>query len=417
VSISGSCSQRTLNVPFRSVIVCQKIDEKPAFILKIPLFCIKIYHLQIVVNTRLLIENKLDGIGWFSDQTLKRITQQHPEVHFVFLFDRDFSDRFIYADNITPLVVGPQARHPFLYYAWFHISVRQLLNRMKPDLFLSPDGFLSPGATCRQLPVIHDINFLHNPKDLSPLTSKYYNHFFPKYARMATRIATVSEYSKADISQHYGIDGSKIDVVYNGINEGFAPMPEPERKTVRGAYTAGKPYFLFVGSQSPRKNLNRLVAAFGKFKEQTGSDMKLLLVGAVYSSESDVRRVITQSAYRNDIVFAGRLPQQEVERLMASAFALAYVPYFEGFGIPIIEAFRCEVPVIVSNTTSMPEIAGDAALPVDPFNTDSIADGMTQLYRDVTLREQLIQKGRQRAGLFSWDRSADLLWNSIAKCL
>lgn len=119
--------------------------------------------MRIVVNTRLLLPNKLDGIGWFSYQTLKRITKQNPDVHFVFLFDRSFSDEFIFSDNITPMIIAPQARHPILYYAWFHWSVKKLLNQLQPDLFLSPDGFLALGAQCKQLPVIHDINFLHNP--------------------------------------------------------------------------------------------------------------------------------------------------------------------------------------------------------------------------------------------------------------
>lgn len=393
------------------------LDEINFLILKIPLFCSKIKALQIVVNTRLLIENKLDGIGWFSYQTLKRMTQKNPDVHFVFLFDRDFSDDFVFSDNITPLVIGPQARHPFLYYAWFHMSVKNLLNRMNPDLFLSPDGFLSLGAKCKQLPVMHDINFLHNPKDLKSLTSRYYNHFFPKYAKAATRIATVSEFSKGDIAKNYGIDPAKIDVVYNGINEGFRPLSEIEKHVVREKHSQGKPYFLFVGSQSPRKNLNRLVAAFDLFKEQAHSDMKLLLVGTIYSSEGDVKGVIDKAKFKQDIVFAGRQPQEELEKIMGAAFALAYVPYFEGFGIPIVEAFECGVPVISSNTTSMPEIAGDAALMVDPFEVNSIAKGMQDMYLNASLREQLVQKGKTRNQFFSWDKSADLLWNSITKCL
>ncbi len=373
--------------------------------------------MQIVVNTRLLLSDKLDGIGWFSYQTLKRITQQNPDTHFVFLFDRDFSDDFIFSDNITPLVIGPEARHPFLYYAWFHVAVKGLLNRMNPDLFLSPDGFLSPGAKCKQLPVIHDINFFHNPKDLKPLTSKYYNYFFPKYARLATRIATVSEYSKADISNNYQIAPDKIDVVYNGINEGFKPLPEAEQQKTREQHSQGKPYFLFVGSQSPRKNLNRLISAFDRFREQTQTDYKLVLVGMVYSSEGDVKRAIDHSAYKNDILFIGRQPQEELEKIMASAFALAFVPYFEGFGIPIVEAMACETPVICSNTTSMPEIAGNAALTVDPFEVNSISNGMIELYHNAVLRNSLIENGKHRKDVFSWDKSADLLWNSITKCL
>lgn len=373
--------------------------------------------MQIVVNTRLLLHNKLDGIGWFSYQTLKRITQNNPDVHFVFLFDRNYNEEFIFSDNITPLVIGPQARHPFLYYAWFHLSVKNLLNRMNPDLFLSPDGFLSPGAKCKQLPVIHDINFLHNPHDLKSLTSKYYNYFFPKYAAQATRIATVSEYSKADISKNYLIDPYKIDVVYNGINEGFKPLPELEKQQTREKFSHGKPYFLFVGSQSPRKNLNRLIAAFDLFKEQTQSDFKLVLVGAVYSNEGDVKRVIEKSKFKNDIIFSGRQPQAELEKIMASAFALTFVPYFEGFGIPIVEALQCDTPVICSNTTSMPEIAGNAGLLVDPFDVKSICNGMLEIYNNEPLRNQLIENGKIRKNMFSWDKSADLLWNSITKCL
>jgi glycosyltransferase involved in cell wall biosynthesis len=373
--------------------------------------------LQIVVNTRLLIKNKLDGIGWFSYQTLKRITQNNPDVHFVFLFDRHFDDEFIFSDNITPIVLSPQARHPFLYYAWFHFSVKNILNKLNPDLFLSPDGFLSPGAKCKQLPVIHDINFYHNPKDLKFLTSKYYNYFFPKYASIASRIATVSEYSKNDISTNYLINSNKIDVVYNGINEGFKPLTDVEQKLIREKFTQSKPYFLFVGSQSPRKNLNRLVAAFDLFKEQTKSDFKLVLVGAVYSNEGDVKRVIDKSQFKNDIIFTGRQPQEMLEKIMASAFALTFVPYFEGFGIPLVEAMKCEIPIICSNTTSMPEIAGNSALTVNPFDANDIANSMKKIVDNPTLRQQLIEAGKQQSIKFSWDKSAELLWHSITKTL
>jgi len=372
---------------------------------------------QIVVNTRLLLHNKLDGIGWFSYQTLKRITQNNPNVHFVFLFDRDYSSEFVFSDNITPLVLGPQARHPFLYYAWFHYSVKNLLNRMKPDLFLSPDGFLSPNAKCKQLPVIHDINFFHNPQDLKWLTSKYYNHFFPQYAKIAERIATVSEYSKADVVKNYHIDANKIDVVYNGINEGFKPLSDSDKQATRDKFSQGKPYFLFVGSQSPRKNLNRLIAAFDLFKEKTQSDFKLVLVGTIYSSLGEIKNTIDKSKFKNDIIFSGRLHQNDLEKIMASAFALAYVPYFEGFGIPIVEAFQCEIPVICSNTTSMPEIAGNGGIFVNPFDESSICNGMLELFYNDVARLQLIENAKTRKVLFSWDKSANLLWNSITKAL
>jgi len=373
--------------------------------------------LQIVVNTRLLLSGKLDGIGWFSYQTLKRITQAQPDVHFVFLFDRPCSEEFLFADNITPVILGPQARHPFLYYAWFQFSVKQLLNRMKPDLFLSPDGFLALGAKCRQLPVIHDLNFFHHPKDVRPLTSRYYNRFFPRYAQEANRIATVSQYSKSDIARSYQIDPSRIDVVYNGINEGFRPLDAAAQGKVRARYTQGKPYFLFVGSLSPRKNLVRLVQAFDRFKAQSHSDHKLLVAGAHFWGGAELKQAVEGSAHRHDIVFTGRLAQDELEQITASAFALAYVPYFEGFGIPLVEAMQCEVPILSSNTTCMPEIAGEAALYIDPYSVEDMSQGLLKLAGDEHLRTQLVEKGKLRKQHFSWDKSANLLWQSITQAL
>jgi glycosyltransferase involved in cell wall biosynthesis len=373
--------------------------------------------LQIAVNTRLLIPNKLDGIGWFTYQTLKRITKNNPETHFIFLFDRNYSEEFIFSDNITPIVIGPQARHPFLYYLWFNYSVKNLLNKLKPDLFLSPDGFLTMGSKCKQLPVFHDINFFHNPKNLKPLTSRYYNYYFPKYAQIATRIATVSEYSKADICKNYNINYNKIDVVYNGINEGFKEISEEEKQAVKNKYSQGKSFFLFVGSQSPRKNLNRLIFAFENFKQQTKSDFKLLLVGSENQGESETKKIYEKSIYKSDIIFTGRVAQFDLEKIMASAFALTFIPYFEGFGIPLIEAMQCSIPIICSNTSSMPEIVSDSALLVNPFEVQDISNAMVNLFQNPSLQKQLVEKGHARKENFSWEKTSDLLWKSIEKTL
>lgn len=373
--------------------------------------------MQIAVNTRLLLKNKLEGIGWFSYQTLKRITEANKDVHFVFLFDRPFSEEFIFNDNITPIIVSPQARHPFLYYAWFEFGVKSTLNGLKPDLFLSPDGFLSLGAKCKQLPVIHDINFLHNPKDVKPLTRRYYNYFFPKFARGATRIATVSEYSKKDISENYKINPDKIDVVYNGINSSFKPVSDIVKAETKRRFSNGRDYFLFVGSLNPRKNISRLIQAFDAFKKETHSDMKLVLAGSHAWGGSDIYKTIDELSCKDDIVFTNRLSEEDLANVMASAFALTFVPYFEGFGIPLVEAMQSEIPVITSNVTSLPEIAGDAALFVNPYEVNEIKNAMLKLRSDDNLRLSLVEKGKQRKNNFSWDKSADLLWKSVEKAL
>ena len=165
----------------------------------------------IAVNTRLLIHGKLEGIGWFTFETLSRITRDHPEHQFLFVFDRPFSPEFIFSGNVTPIVLSPPTRHPVLWYIWFELQIPRILKKYKADLFFSPDGYLSLQTKVRQLAAIHDINFAHRPKDLPWLKAKYYNYFFPLFARKAQRIVTVSSFSKEDIHKTYHIGNDKID--------------------------------------------------------------------------------------------------------------------------------------------------------------------------------------------------------------
>ncbi|MCA1760933.1 MAG: glycosyltransferase, partial [Bacteroidales bacterium] len=162
--------------------------------------------MRIAVNTRLLLKGKLEGMGWFSYETLKRMTRNHPEHEFIFIFDRPYSEEFIFSENITPVVIGPPARHPVLFYFWFEFQIPRVLKKHKADVFLSPDGYLSLKTKVPQLAVIHDISFAHRPQDIPGMKRWYYNYFFPKFARKATRIATVSNYSKTDIAKTYQVD-------------------------------------------------------------------------------------------------------------------------------------------------------------------------------------------------------------------
>ena len=367
----------------------------------------------IAVNTRLLIKNKLEGIGWFTYETLSRITRQHPEHTFYFIFDRPYHEDFIFSSNVVPVVLHPQARHPFLFIIWFEISITRFLSKLNPDLFLSPDGYLSLSSKTPSVAVIHDINFEHYPKDVPWIIKKYYHYFFPRFARKATRIATVSNFSKQDIASTYNIDSSKIDVVYNGSNDLYQPLSEEEIIETRKKYSQGKPYFVFVGALLPRKNLSNLFLAFEQFKQNSKSNAALIIVGEKKWWTPTIEEAFSQISNKNEVIFTGRLEPLELNKVLSSSIALTYVSYFEGFGIPIIEAFRCETAVITSNVTSMPEVAGDAALLVDPFSINEIAHAMQQVSEDKNLRNTLIQKGKFRRNDFTWEKSAKLLWNSI----
>jgi len=364
-----------------------------------------------------LLHGRLEGIGWFTYENLQRIVLAHPEHNFFFLFDRPYHKEFIFSHNITPIVIGPPARHPLLYFIWFEVSVRYMLNKLKADLFLSPDGYLSLGSKVPSIAVFHDLNFEHYPADLPFAERWYYRTFFRKYAKKANRIATVSEFSKNDIQKQYGIDESKIDVVYNGAGEFYCPVNEEIKVATRNSFTNGRPYFFFVGSLHPRKNLVNLFRAFDLFKEENQTEHVLLLAGAKKWWTGEIASVYESMKNKDTIIFAGRLSSEEMNNVMGSAEALTYVSYFEGFGIPIVEAFRCGTPVITSNCTSMPEVGGNAVLLTDPFNPEDIARAMKEVVKDESLRNRLIQEGFVRAKVFTWNKSAERLWQCIEKVL
>ncbi|MFA5971554.1 MAG: glycosyltransferase family 1 protein [Lentimicrobiaceae bacterium] len=360
---------------------------------------------------------RMDGIGRFADETLRILTTQHPEHQFYFYFDRKYDQQFIYNSNVNPVIIYPQARHPFLFLAWFEASLPLHFTLTKPDIFLSPDGFLSLASGVKSVNVIHDLNFEHYPEDIPFLMRKYYSVMMPKFAQKASRIATVSEYSKSDISSMYHVDTSKIDVVYNGAGSIFKPLPEADQQKTRETFSQGHAYFFFIGTLHPRKNLVNLFNAFDLFKKGDSKGIKLVLAGARMWWTDEIRLAYEGMEYREDVIFTGRITDPELASLMASALALTYVSYFEGFGIPILEAFHCDTPVITSNITSMPEIAGNAAILTDPFSINSIADAMQKIASDTGLRKKLIVAGREQRKMFSWEQTAQKLWGCIEKAM
>ncbi len=371
--------------------------------------------MRIAVNTRLLLKGKLEGMGWFSFETLKRMARNHPEHEFIFIFDRPYSEEFIFSDNVIPVVIGPPARHPVLFYLWFEFQIPRVLKKYKADVFLSPDGYISLKSKVRQLAVIHDISFAHRPQDIPGMKRWYYNYFFPKFARKATRIATVSNYSKTDIAKTYQVNSEKIDVVYDGCNEEFKPVSFENQTLIRERYTNGVPYFLFVGALHPRKNVAGLLKAFDAFKIKSDSPAKLLIVGGEMHKTGEISETWQKMKFKNDVVFTGRISQQELYGVFGSTLALTFVPFFEGFGIPILEAMSAGVPVICSNTTSMPEVGGDAVLYVEPENMKQIAEAMEKIAFNSDLRNKLIENGFKQKNKFSWDKTSGLLWESIHK--
>ena len=346
--------------------------------------------MRIAVNTRFLLKGKLEGIGWFTNEIIKRVVLNHPEHTFIFLFDRPYDAQFIFADNIIPVVIPPPARHPVLWYIWFEWSVRRALKKYKADIFISTDGFLSLSSKVPCILVIHDLAFEHFPEHL-PFKFRYYlQKFTPKFVKKATHTVTVSSYSKQDLIDTYHADAEKISIVFNGAHDYYKPLDFEAKQKIKETYASGCEYFVFAGALHPRKNVARLLKAFEIFKRKQRTNMKILIIGRFAWNSEEIKEAIRRHPFINDVIHYDYMEVQELSKVIAAAYALTFVSLFEGFGIPILEAIQCEVPSIVSNTSSMPEVAGDTALLVDPSNVEDIALAMSQIYKDEHLRAQLV---------------------------
>lgn len=359
----------------------------------------------------------MEGIGRFTYETLKRISKSHLQHRFYCIFDRPPHKEFLFSENIIPVIAKPQARHPVLWYWWFEKSVPSILKKINADVFISPDGFASLNTSVPQITVMHDIAFEHYPKFVPFLTRKYYRYYSPKYAHKVQRIATVSNFSKQDISVKYNIEAAKIDVVYNGANPSCKPLNETEKQKVKQQYSKGCDYFVFISAVHPRKNLGRILEAFDLFKENTQSTTKLIVAGRMAWKNEELKNVYQKMKHQDEVIFVGHLPIEEIERLTASATALCYTSLFEGFGLPILEAMYAETPVITSNVSSMPEVAGDAALLVNPKSVESISEALIQLERQPELQNKLVEAGKIQRQKFTWEKAAGLLWESVEKTL
>lgn len=371
--------------------------------------------MKIAVNARELLKGRMEGIGRYIFETTKRMVLDHPEDEFYFFFDRAYDPSFIFADNVKPVVVHPQSRHPILWYLWFEWGVPYYLKKYNIDVFYSGDTYASMKTSVPTLIVSHDIAYKHYPDHIRKSHKKYYQTNFPKFHKKADHIVAVSNFTKQDIIVTYGIDPNKVTIGYNATPGGFSPMDEAEKSDIKSALSGGNPYFIYVGSLHPRKNVVNLIKAFDIYKKEQETNHKLVLVGRMAWKNEELKKTFETTVHRDDIIFTGHITNEQLPKYLAAADALTYVSVFEGFGIPILEGMSSGTPVITSNVSSMPEVAGDAALLIDPHDPASIARGMHEIVSNTQLRQDLIAKGFERAKEFSWEKTANHIYQQLKK--
>ncbi len=283
------------------------------------------------------------------------------------------------------------------------LSLSRNITCSHSNLFWSP-GFIPPAFPV-QFPVvvtIHDLTQLYYYKIYHKI---YYDYIIKRLLKNVNYIITVSAYTKNEIVKWSGISEKKIIGIHNGVGKEFNLAVAP--------FSLGKPYILYAGNRRNYKNVLGLIRAFAHSKLFTLGYM-LALTG---NPDKDCLRVSTEEGVVEHVHYLGFVEENDLPSVYRGAHAVAFVSYYEGFGLPILEAMASGVPVITSNTSAMPEVAGDAALIVNPHDIDAISSGLEKITTDHKLRSELISRGLSRAGMFSWDKTAEKYWNVFEELL
>jgi len=280
--------------------------------------------------------------------------------------------------------------------------------RARADLLHEPHYVLPPLTRCRTVVTIHDCIHLRFPEYLPSRAAFAYAHAMIRLAaRKADRVLTVSDASKRDILHYTGVAPEKVVVVHNGLDTRFAAAPDADAiDRVRQRFQLDHPFVLYVGNIKPHKNLERLIAAFASMRADGPDGLKLVVIGDETSKHPGLRQAVHRHRLDKHVRFFGFQPAATLVTFYRLARAFVFPSLYEGFGLPPLEAMANETPVVTSNLSSLPEVAGDAAVLVDPYDVASIADGIRRAVTDEPLRQELIARGRARAREFSWARAA-----------
>jgi glycosyltransferase involved in cell wall biosynthesis len=343
------------------------------------------------------------GIGTYIRNLLRHLARIDDRNEYVLLCQRD--------DLEIAGTLGPNFRavlEPSPNYSvreQYHVPL--VLRREKPDVYHAPHYVLPPAVSCSSVVTIHDCIHLMFPQYLpSRMAYAYARSVMWAAARRAQLIITVSEASKRDILHFFKVPPEKVVVVHNAIDERFlVPPPDIELARVRERYQLQHGFILYAGNIKPHKNLVRLIEAFSQIRQGPFQELKLLIIGDQISKLPALRRAVHQLKLHKHVRFLGYIPDETLAVLYRSAEVFVFPSLYEGFGLPPLEAMASGTPVVTSNTSSMPEVTGGAAVLVDPYDVGSIVDGVRRVLTDPSLAAELRRKGPLRAREFSWARS------------
>jgi glycosyltransferase involved in cell wall biosynthesis len=368
--------------------------------------------MKICFDARVII-NKNTGLGSYTYNIISNLLKVDDSNEYHVLVNKTLSsDHPVFSLNHKNLIkhivnipeVTPEQQ--------FLVPIK--LFAIKPDVYHYPGFDLPIFQPYRSVFTVHDLTYIrHRTLYLNNrwLKNQYTRHIMKWGVKKASKVIAVSKSTKQDLVNLLQAPESKIEVIYEAIDEslldGSALNRNPQNRDYSPFLTNEDKYFLFLGERRPHKNIVRIIEAFAIFKQKIGSGYKLIIGGKAYASYSEPEKKVKELRLAESVIFLGYIEESELPPLYRNAICFLFPSIYEGFGIPILEAMACEVPVITSNLSSMPEIAGNAALTVDPYNVNEITDAMIKITSDSILRQQLIQNGLKRVRDFSWKRAAE----------
>jgi glycosyltransferase involved in cell wall biosynthesis len=356
------------------------------------------------------ITRKKAGVGTYAKNLIEELIRIHPRPHlFVLAQDDDQELNFAGHKNVTMLRVSAK---------WFRIlPLRVLLEQAFLPLLLLKNridvlhslhySFPLVRFGTKQVVTVHDMTFFSMPEVHEFIKIKYFRFFIRAAARLADRIVFVSHSTSRDCLDRLGPLHGSCSVIHLGKSDAFHPGLDPVQvQQVRDKYGLQANYVLYIGTIEPRKNLANLIRAFGSISQQHPG-LLLTIAGMKGWMYDDLQEIIVRLKLESRVIFTGFVPEDDKPFLIAAARAFAYPSLYEGFGIPVLEALACGVPTLTSNVSSLPEVAGDAALLVDPRNVESISSALERLLSDNVLRDRLRTESITQAAKFTWAKTAE----------
>jgi glycosyltransferase involved in cell wall biosynthesis len=356
--------------------------------------------MRVGIDARLVYYSQA-GIGQYILHLVEGLARVDQENEYVLLQSRKDDTIILEQGNFRRVPLWTPSHHRFERY-----SLNVELMRLGLDILHSPDFIPPHRPSCRSVITVHDLAFLLYPHFLTKESARYYGHI-DQAVRWTDHIIAVSESTKRDTMRHLGVPEDKITVVHEAANPIFRPLHKAEaRAQVLNRHGLDAPYVLFVSTIEPRKNVPTLVRAVWQLIECYKEPVHLVLAGGRGWLFEDAFAIVEELGLDQWVHFVGRVSSEDLLYLYNGAELLAHPAFYEGFGLPPLEAMACGLPVIVSNVASLPEVVGDAGLLVDPHDVDELTVSMWRVLRDDVLHHEMREKGLRQAKQFSWERAA-----------